>query len=212
MCAGHEVAEDGRVWTFTLRPGQRFHDGTPVLARDAVASLQRWMVRDSNGQTIRATLDAIQALDDFRFRIRWTRPFPRMLFVLGKMNTPVAFIMPERLARTDPYKPIAEYVGSGPMVFRPDEWVPASRAVFERFVDYVPRDEPASWMAGGKRMLVDRVEWSIIPDPTAAASALRTNEADWWQAPLPDLVPCCGVILTCAPVSPIRWATSARCG
>ena len=189
MCAGHEETEGGRVWTFTLRPGLLFHDNTPVLARDAVASLLRWMARDANGQTIRATLDSIEALDDARFRIRLTRPFPRMLFALGKMNPPVAFIMPERIARTDPFKPIGEYIGSGPMMFRPGDWVPASRAVFDRFPAYAPRDEPASWMAGGKRMRVDRIEWTIIPDPATAAAALITGAVDWWQTPIPDLVP-----------------------
>lgn len=189
MCAGHEEAEGGRVWTFTLRPGLLFHDNTPVLARDAVASLRRWMARDANGQTIRGALESMEALDDARFRIRLSRPFPRMLFALGKMNPPVAFIMPERIALTDPFKPIAEYVGSGPMMFRADEWAPASRAVFARFPGYAPRDEPASWMAGGKRMLVDRVEWTIIPDPATAAGALKTGAVDWWQTPIPDLVP-----------------------
>jgi peptide/nickel transport system substrate-binding protein len=189
MCAGHDMSQDGLVWTFTLRPGLRFHDATPVLARDAVASLQRWMARDSNGQTIAAILLAIEALDDTRLRIRLSAPFPRLLFALGKMNTPVAFIMPERIARTDPFKPISDYVGSGPMLLRADEWVPASRAVFERFPLYVPRDEPGSWMAGGKRMMVERVEWTIMPDPTTAADALMTGAVDWLQSVLPDLAP-----------------------
>ena len=50
--------------------------------------------------------------------------------------------MPERIAKTDPFKQITEYVGSGPMKFVKDEWVPGAKAVFEKFTDYVPRQEP----------------------------------------------------------------------
>jgi peptide/nickel transport system substrate-binding protein len=97
--------------------------------------------------------------------------------------------MPERIAKTDPFKLITEYVGSGPMVFKKDEWVPGSRAVFERFADYQPRAEAADWLAGGKRMMFDRIEWLILPDDATKAAALQNGEVDWWENPIPDLVP-----------------------
>src|SRR5262249_5846888 len=80
-------------------------------------------------------------------------------------------------------------VGSGPMRFVKDEWTPGARAVFEKFADYVPRSEPASWLAGGKRIVSDRVEWITIADPATAAAALQNGEVDWLELPLPDLVP-----------------------
>jgi peptide/nickel transport system substrate-binding protein len=61
--------------------------------------------------------------------------------------------------------------------------------VFERFAGYVPRPEPASWLAGGKKMLIDRIEWIVMPDPGASAAALQNGEIDWWEQPLPDLAP-----------------------
>jgi peptide/nickel transport system substrate-binding protein len=97
--------------------------------------------------------------------------------------------MPERIAKTDPFQQITEIVGSGPMRFKRDEWVPGSRAVFERFADYVPREEAPDWLSGGKRMLVDRIEWHILPDAATAAAALQNGEVDWWETPLPDLIP-----------------------
>jgi peptide/nickel transport system substrate-binding protein len=97
--------------------------------------------------------------------------------------------MPARIAATDPFRQIGEFVGSGPMRFIKDEWVPGARAVFEKFATYVPRQEPTSWLAGGKRMLVDRVEWTVIADPATASAALQAGEVDWWEEPIPDLVP-----------------------
>ena len=133
-----------------------------------------------------------------------------MLLALGKNNTPVAFVMPERIAKTDPFKQIGEYIGSGPMRFVKDEWVPGAKAVFEKFADYVPRQEPASWLAGGKQMLVDRIEWIVMPDPATASAALQNGEIDWWENPISDLVP---LLRKNSPtswsISPIRSAISA---
>ena len=127
--------------------------------------------------------------DDLTFRIHMTKPFPKMLFALGKANPPMAIIMPERIAATDPFKLITEFVGSGPMKFSTTDWVPGSKAVFTRFDGYKPRDEKSDWSAGGKHMYFDRIEWNIITDPATAAAALQQGEVDWWENPIPDLVP-----------------------
>jgi peptide/nickel transport system substrate-binding protein len=189
MCEGHELSSDQLTWTFKLRPGLKFHDGEAVTSRDVVASLTRWMVRDTMGQVIKARLDALEAVDDRTFRFRLNKPFGKMLFALGKNNAPMALIMPERIAATDPFKLISEYVGSGPMRFKADEWVPGSRAVFERYADYPVRPEPGEWLSGGKRMNFDRIEWQIAADSATAGAALQNGEVDWWETPLPDLIP-----------------------
>jgi peptide/nickel transport system substrate-binding protein len=189
MCEGHETAADGLTWTFRLRPGLKWHDDETVTTRDVVASLQRWMVRDNMGQMLRARMDALEAIDDRGFRLHLKEPFNKLLYALGKVGTPACFIMPERIARTDPFKQINEYIGSGPFRFRRDEWVPGSSAVFEKFDGYVPRDEPADWLAGGKRVAFDRIEWKVIPDASTAAAALQNGEVDWWETPISDLVP-----------------------
>jgi peptide/nickel transport system substrate-binding protein len=189
MVEGEEVSQDGKTWTFKLREGLRFHDNEPVRARDVVASLIRWMPRDPMGQLLRALNEELVAVDDRTFRWVLKAPFPKMKMALGKNATPMAFIMPERIARTDAFTQISEYVGSGPMRFVRNEWVPGARAVFSRFDGYTPRNEAPSWLAGGKRMMVDRVEWIVMPDPATAAAALQNGEVDWWENPITDLVP-----------------------
>ena len=64
LAEGHVVEDEGRRWTFTLRAGPTFHDGEPIRATDAVASIRRWMARDTHGQTLAARLDEIRTLDD----------------------------------------------------------------------------------------------------------------------------------------------------
>jgi peptide/nickel transport system substrate-binding protein len=190
MVESHEASGDFKTWTFRLRSGLKFHDNEPVLAKDAVASINRWMARDATmGGVIKKRLDALEVVDDRTFRFRLNQSYPKMLFALGKSSTPTLFIMPERIASTDPFKQITEYVGSGPMRFKKDEWVPGAKAIFERFDGYVPRAEKADWLSGGKRIHFERIEWQIVPDGATASAALQNGEVDWWETPLPDLVP-----------------------
>ncbi len=182
-------SSDGLTWQIKLRDGLKFHDNPPVLARDCVASLMRWSKRDSFGQTLATQVDAWEAPDDKTIRIRLKRPFAPLPDALAKCASVVPFIMPERLAKTDPNTQVTEMVGSGPFRFVKDEFVSGSRVVYSRFDGYVPRPEPASFMAGGKHVFFDRVEWQVIPDASTAAGALRNGEVDWWEFALPDLIP-----------------------
>jgi peptide/nickel transport system substrate-binding protein len=188
MAEGHSVEDGGRSWLIRLRPGLKFHDGEPVRAVDCVASLMRWSRRDSFGQTLARAVESWEAPDDRTIRIRLKRPFPPLLDAIAKPSS-AAFIMPERLAKTDPNIQVTEVVGSGPMRFARDEFVSGSRVVYTRFADYAPREEAADYTAGGKRVFFERVEWTVMPDAATAAAALKNNEVDWWEMVLPDLVP-----------------------
>src|SRR5947208_8540126 len=64
------VSPDKLTWTFTLRDGLEFHDGTPVTSEDVVPSLRRWAVRLPLGQLLWTKVDAIKALDPKTFQIR----------------------------------------------------------------------------------------------------------------------------------------------
>ncbi len=128
------------------------------------------MARDTMGQVIKARLDAMEALDDRTFRIRLNKPFPKMLFALGKSNAPLALIMPERIAKTDPFKLITEYVGSGPMKFNDRRMGAGRKAVFDKFGGYAVRPE-----AGGLavRRQADDVRPHRVEDPARRADRRR---------------------------------------
>ncbi|MEN3287558.1 MAG: peptide/nickel transport system substrate-binding protein, partial [Bradyrhizobium sp.] len=190
MVDGHDVSQDGLLWTMRLRDGLRFHDGSPVLARDAVASIQRWGTRDMYGQEVLARADEITAADDRTLRFRFKQPFPGLPAALGKIGASVCAIMPERLARTPATQQITEMVGSGPFRFVSGEQMVGARVVYERFADYVPRPgAPQSRLAGAKLAHFDRVIWNIIPDQATAAAALTAGEVDWLEYTNSDLRP-----------------------
>jgi peptide/nickel transport system substrate-binding protein len=128
----------------------------------------------------------MKVLDDRRFEIRTKTPFPPMLLALGANS---CFIMPERVARTDPFKQIDDFTGSGPFSFVRDEWVSGSKSVYARNAAYQPADGKPDFSAGAKMVNFDRVEWIVIPDAATAAAALQSGEVDWIEQPLIDLVP-----------------------
>jgi len=190
MAEGHVVEEGGRVWTITLRPNLRFHDGEPVRSADCVASIRRWGARDAFGQALLAATEELTALDDRRLRFRLRKPFPLLPAALGKTTVTVPFIMPERLARTDPGTQVTEIIGSGPYRLVAGERVPGARTVYARFEGYAPREQGIpSFTAGPKVAHLDRVEWVVMPDAATASAALQQGEVDWWEQAVTDLLP-----------------------
>jgi peptide/nickel transport system substrate-binding protein len=186
MLAGHQISDDKMTWTLTLRDGLNWTDGAPVRSNDCIPSIERWGKRDPFGQTLMSRVAEMKVVDDGKFTIRLNKPFALLPYALGANG---CFIMPERMAKTDPFKQITEYVGSGPFIFLKDEWVSGASAAYAKNTKYVPRQEPPSYWSGGKVAHFDRVEWKVMPDPATAMAALQSGEIDWWEDPIFDMLP-----------------------
>lgn len=183
------VSADGLDYTFKLRPDLRFSDGAPVTSTDVIASLKRWMVVDSAGQYVAQSLASLDAVDASTFSLKLKDVFPQLISSLGKPSAVPTFIFPARVVDGLPAnKQLTDPTGSGPFIFKRDEWVAGSKVVYLKNPGYVPRAEPASGIAGGKRVHVDRVEWLNLTDPTTQVSALKTGEIDFIQFAPPDLI------------------------
>jgi peptide/nickel transport system substrate-binding protein len=189
MVGDYSISPDKLLYNFTLRDGLKFHDGQPVRGADCVASLKRWMARDALGQTLATVVEEMTGGDGKSFTIRLKEPFPLLIDGIAKVSSLAPFIMPERLAKTDPYQQVTEMVGSGPFKFVAEEFQPGHQVVYVKNRDYVPRGEMPSWASGAKVVKVDRVEWLYIPDATTKIAALNSGEADWWENPPPDIWP-----------------------
>lgn len=189
MVQSHTVSDDRMTWTFTLREGLTFHDGSPVTSADVIASLRRWGPGDGLGRHLMAATASLDPVDARTFRLVLNRPFGLVLDALGKPSSLVPAIMPERLAQRPRTEQNSELIGSGPFIFRRDLSVSGASQVFDRNPNYRPRDEPADFLAGGKRVHFDRVTWRVIPDGATAANALSTGEVDYIEMPAFDLLP-----------------------
>jgi peptide/nickel transport system substrate-binding protein len=189
MVDTYEQSPDKLTFKFTLRDGLLWHDGTAVTAEDCIASIRRWAAKDTLGQKVMSFVDTMTPQGPKSFTIKLKEPTGLLIFALGKPSSNVPFMMPKRVAETDPNTQISDFIGSGPFVFKKDEWKPGDKAVYIKFDKYKPRPEPASGLAGGKVAKVDRVEWLAISDQQQAVNALLAGEIDYVEAPSHDLLP-----------------------
>ena len=189
MVDKYDVSADKLAYTFTLRDGLNWHDGTPVTAEDCIASIKRWAARDTVGQKVMSFVDSAVAQGPKTFTIKLREQTGLLIFALGKPSSNVPFMMPKRVAETDPNTQISDFTGSGPFVFKRDEWKPGDKAVYVKNGAYKPRAEPVSGLAGGKVAKVDRVEWLAMSDQQQIVNALLAGEIDYVEAPSHDLLP-----------------------
>src|SRR5438105_14420471 len=175
---------DHRLWTYTLRPGLAFHDARPVTGEDVVASLERWGKRDAMGQKLMTFVERMDAPSANTFRIFLREACGFVLEALGKPSSNVPFVMPKRIADTPADKQIEEAIGSGPYIFKRDEFKPGDKAVYVKNPKYKPRKETPSGTAGGKHVYVERVEWNLaLRDAQSQVNALANGEVDVIERP-----------------------------
>ena len=184
-----EVSPDKLTWTFTLRDGLAWHDDTPVTAADCVASLRRWGAKDAMGQKLMSYVTELSAPDAKTIKMVLKEPYGLVLNSLGKPGSNVPFMMPARIAATDPNVQITDATGSGPFIFKKDEWKAGEKSVYVRNTKYKPRAEPSAGLTGGKVAKVDRIEWVWIADTQTQVNALLNDEVDLVEIVPPDLLP-----------------------
>ena len=188
MVEGHVVSDDGKQWDLTLRDGLAFHDGTPVLARDCVATIQRFAKRDPFGGcpdgAYRRDFGAVGQGDPLPAEeaVCAAAECARRRSIAPSCRS--GWRRPMRCSRSRRRWAAARSSSS------PSERIPGQRVVYVKNDKYVPRkDGKPSFNAGPKIVYVDRVVWNFIPDPATASAALTQGEIDWWENPTIDLVP-----------------------
>ena len=139
MVDTYQLSGDKLTYTFTLRDGLKWHDGKPVRAADAVASIKRWAVKDAAGQKLMARTASLEATGDKTFVLKLKEPYGLTIRALAKEYSYVPFILPAQHAAQDPSKAFeGDPIGSGPFMFAAKEWVPGAKTVYLKFKDYRP--------------------------------------------------------------------------
>ena len=183
------LSDDKLTWTFELRDGLKWHDGTPVTSADVMPSIRRWAARDGAWPAHDAARQGhlgegrkdVPDLPEGALRSGAST-------CLRKTPTPLSWMMRKKEAETDPMQKIDDFIGSGPFILNQAETKPGSQYVFDKNPNYVPRSEPPSGIAGGKVVKVDRVMFMNMPDSQTAVAALQAGEIDFYEIPQPDFM------------------------
>jgi peptide/nickel transport system substrate-binding protein len=188
MVSKYRVSDDRRTYTFELRGGLKFSDGSAVTASDCVASMRRWGAADISGKSLFARVSDTPIKDDSTFQIVLKEPYGLVLDSLSKVTTSCLYIMRKKEAETDPSKQISEIIGSGPFTYNRELSRSGDRYVYDRNPNYAPRPEPPSGTSGGKVAKLDRIIWNNIVDEQTALAALQGGEIDFYETPPLDLI------------------------
>ncbi len=157
---------EGTVWTFTLRHGVAFHDGTPLTAAAAKQSLERTIRLKQGAAYIWDSVTAIEAPADDTLVIRTSRPAPIDLIASSQYG---AYIyLPAAAARGAEWFGQGHDGGTGP--YRVRQWDPGQDVVLERFGDY--------W-GGWSDANFNRVILKVVLESATQIQLLRTGDADF---------------------------------
>ena len=166
------VSDDGKTYTFKLRTGVKFHDGSDFTADDVKFSYDRARAENStNAQKgLFAAIDNVEVVDPATVKV--SLKYPEGLF-LYNMGIGDAIIVASESAETNKEKP----VGTGPFKF--DSWAKGSSIKLSKAESY--------W---GDSVALDKVEFRVIPDAAAAVPALLSGDVQAFpNAPVGDALP-----------------------
>ncbi|UVK50464.1 ABC transporter substrate-binding protein [Mesorhizobium sp. AR02] len=187
MVGKWSVSEDKKTYTFELRDGLLWHDGSPVRAQDCVTSIRRWAQVDPGGQLIMGRAEGISKKDDKTFTIVLKEPLAILIDILASLNGYYPAIMREKDADRPATEQVTANIGSGPFKFNQELARPGASFTYDRNEAYLPRKEASDGYAGAKVANVDRVVWNQISDSQTALAALQAGEIDFIEYPPADL-------------------------
>ncbi len=169
-----DVSDDGKLYTFHLRKGVKFHNGKEMTSEDVVASMYRWLEKSS---ITGAIFDGatFEAGDDYTVVLELAKPSALTLDTMASAKMSAA-IMPKEIVEAATEEGVSEYIGTGP--FKLVEWKTDQYIHFAKYDDYQSAEGEADGLAGKKEALVDDLYFDFVADAGTRLAGLKTGEYD----------------------------------
>jgi peptide/nickel transport system substrate-binding protein len=164
LAESYSASDDATVWTFVLRQGVKFHDGSTLSSADVVATIEK-ILDPKTSAPYKAELGPIasaKAVDGRTVRITLSEPYADLPKALASATARI--VSETGIANFDKLATTAH--GTGPFILK--EFVPNDRAVMERNPNYFRSGRP----------YLDRLVMRVLPDTTAQIAALQNREID----------------------------------
>nr|WP_274528936.1 ABC transporter substrate-binding protein [Paenibacillus piscarius] len=166
LAQSHTISEDGLTYTFVLRDGLKFSNGTPVTAADAVFSLERHL-KVGGPLAISAKVDTVKAQDDKTLVITLKEPYTPFISELSNFSNG---IIPKDFGGVSEEEFFKKPVGTGPFVV--ESWDPAGDVTFTKNTNY--------WKEG--KPYIDKLVYKLIQDDSQAINQLKAGSVNAVEA------------------------------
>lgn len=198
----YNISDDNLVYTFNLREGVNFHDGSTVTAEDVVASIQRWRKVSSVGSIASENIEHVKAIDEHTVEVKLKKVYTALLADMAAPKSALMIIPAEiaEAAGEQPLKP-EQLIGTGPFKF--ENWDRGNEIVLSRFENYSAlKEEGWGGLAGKKVAYFDKINFKIVKDPQSMINGVKTDLYDYAQSIPPDLYQ---VVETNPGIDPVRY-------
>lgn len=181
LCESYEMSEDAATFTFYLRKGVKFHDGTELTADDVVASMNRWIGAYSTAASLVGE-GRFEKVDDYTVRIVCDSAALTLVDMMAGAAQPAIVTTAACCENEDENGYLKEYIGTGPYKFV--EWVQGQYILLEKFEDYVPyylegsTEEIMDGWAGYKHAYTNHLKFWYVPEAATTIAGLQTGQFD----------------------------------
>jgi len=188
-----DISTDGLTYTFKIRKGVEFHDGTPLTTDQVIGTLRRQNLRASVFKLVWETFgyadfdDFIKTVDDHTFTVNLREQTGLVIDALGPQGFQPLIVLESWYMTPATETNTGTPIGTGP--YRFESWTPGDRWTAIPFERYSPSDAPSDGMAGAHTAFFDRVSYLEIPDQATRVAALQTGAVDLVQEFSQDLLP-----------------------
>jgi len=173
LATGAQWSDGNLTLTLPLRTNVLFHNGQPMTSDDAVVSLQRWLRLGDLGQVSAPAVKDVTAKDKHTVVIHLNKPLGLLPVYLASPNA-MAAVMPKAIIEKYGDKPVQEYIGTGPFMFR--EWKPDAYLRLVRWNKYSSVTQAASNYAGKRAAYVDEVNIFPVPDANTRLAGMKSGQ------------------------------------
>lgn len=183
LAEGYEMSNDNKTYIVRIRQGVKFHNNKEMTSADVLASFDRWLNRNSNGQNLKTHLDNYSANGDYELQFTFKEPYaPFLATISANVANQKLVIRPKELVEKYMDDVMMEHIGTGPYEFK--EFAPDQYVKLSRFENYTSLEEASSGLAGERIAYADEIQFQFAPEQAVRIAGVQNGQYHFaWEIP-----------------------------